>query len=148
MSDPQPPHLHLATDPATLAHPDLTTVRLLPYHFAKSKGIITARSVDNGIEVWLRPGVTAATLAEVRRTIGLPLQAVILETATFDACLAQVYTREDNTAEKLMGNMGDAVDLATLTQELPEITDLLETEDDAPIIRLINALLTQALKEK
>ncbi|MES2354179.1 MAG: type II secretion system ATPase GspE [Pseudomonadota bacterium] len=136
------------TDAAALAHPDPGTVRLLPYHFAKGKGIITARPVDGGIEVWLKPGVTAATLAEVRRIIGLPLQPVILQASTFDACLAQVYTREDNAAEKLMGDMGDAVDLATLAQELPEITDLLEAEDDAPIIRLINALLTQALKEK
>jgi len=131
-----------------LPHPDPEVVRILPYHFAKSKGIIAARSLDNGVEVWLKPGVTAATLAEVRRTIGRPLQPIILQTATFDACLAQVYTREDNAAEKLIGDMGDAVDLATLAQELPEITDLLETEDDAPIIRLINALLTQALKEK
>jgi len=135
-------------DVATLAPPDHDTVRLLPYHFAKSKGIVTVRPVNGGIEVWLKPGVTAATLAEVRRIIGLPLHPVMLQAATFDACLAQVYTREDNAAEKLIGDMGDAVDLATLAQELPEITDLLEAEDDAPIIRLINALLTQALKEK
>ena len=43
--------------------------------------------------------------------------------------------------------MGESVDLAKLTEELPEVADLLETENDAPIIRLINALLTQALRE-
>ena len=131
-----------------LGHPDPAIVRKLPYHFAKSKGIITAREVDSGIEVWLKPGVVATTLAEVRRIVGRPLQPVILQPATFDACLGQVYTREDNAAEQLIDDMGEASDLATLAQELPEITDLLEAEDDAPIIRLINALLTQALKEK
>ena len=43
--------------------------------------------------------------------------------------------------------MGDSVDLAKLTEQLPEVADLLETENDAPIIRLINALLTQAVRE-
>src|SRR3981081_2688141 len=38
-------------------------------------------------------------------------------------------------------------DLAHLAQELPEQADLLDSEDDAPIIRLINAVLTQAVKE-
>ena len=41
----------------------------------------------------------------------------------------------------------DATDLAHLAQDLPEQADLLESEDDAPIIRLINAVLTQAVKE-
>jgi type II secretory ATPase GspE/PulE/Tfp pilus assembly ATPase PilB-like protein len=43
--------------------------------------------------------------------------------------------------------MGESVDLAKLTEQLPEVADLLETENDAPIIRLINALLTQAVRE-
>src|SRR5919112_1197346 len=41
----------------------------------------------------------------------------------------------------------EATDLAHLAQELPENADLLESDDDAPIIRLINAILTQAVKE-
>jgi general secretion pathway protein E len=140
-------HPFAIVDASTLAHPDPATVRLLPYHFARAKGIITARPVDGGIEVWLKPGVQATTIAEVRRIAAKPLQPVMLEAATFDACLGQVYTREDNAAERMMGDIGQEVDLAQLAQELPEITDLLEAEDDAPIIRLINALLTQALKE-
>ncbi|MBW6496607.1 MAG: type II secretion system ATPase GspE, partial [Burkholderiaceae bacterium] len=39
------------------------------------------------------------------------------------------------------------VDLPRLLQDLPKIEDLLETEDDAPIIRMINALLTQASRD-
>ena len=132
---------------APLAQPDSDVVRRVPYHFAKAKGIIAAREQDGGVEVWLRPGVQATTLAEVRRLLGKPLMPAILDAATFDACLAKAYTREDNAAERMMDDIGEQVDLATLAQELPEVTDLLEAEDDAPIIRLINALFTQALKE-
>jgi general secretion pathway protein E len=40
------------------------------------------------------------------------------------------------------------VDLAQLVDELPDVGDLMDAEDDAPIIRLINAILSQAVKEK
>jgi len=139
----------------TLAQPDTTHTltsdaeagRRLPYHFAKAKGVIAARAVDDKIELWLRPGAQSATLAEVRRVLAAPLLTVMLTAEQFEQRLTQVYTRHDNAAERMMDDMGQDVDLQQLAQEMPEITDLLEAEDDAPIIRLINALLTQALRE-
>ena len=134
--------------PDTFAIPPVPgAVRRLPYHFAKSKGVIAARMIANKMEIWARPGVQAATLAEVRRMLGVPLIPLMLTPEQFEQRLTQVYTRQDNAAERLMDDMGQDVDLHKLAQEMPEITDLLESEDDAPIIRLINALLTQALRE-
>jgi len=46
-----------------------------------------------------------------------------------------------------MGGLEEEGDLAHLAQDIPEPSDLLESEDEAPVIRLINALLTQAVKE-
>ncbi|MGB9148630.1 MAG: type II secretion system ATPase GspE [Burkholderiales bacterium] len=134
-------------EPAALNPPDHHVVRLLPYAFARAKGVIAARHDGDGIEVWLRPGVEAATLAEVRRILARPLKPVLLPTELFESSLSSVYTRQDNEAEKLIDDMDQDVDLQQLAQEVPEITDLLESEDDAPIIKLINALLTQALRE-
>jgi general secretion pathway protein E len=47
----------------------------------------------------------------------------------------------------VMDDLDEEADLYALAEALPEPEDLLESEDDAPIIRLINALLTQAVKE-
>jgi general secretion pathway protein E len=127
------------------------TVRLLPYHFAKAKGVITAREVDGEIEVWLAPNPESATLAEVRRMTGKALRPALLSRSEFDARLARVYMHEtgggDQFVEDIASNIESSTDLAQLTESLPEITDLLETENDAPIIKLINALLTQAVRE-
>jgi general secretion pathway protein E len=129
------------------------TVRLLPYHFAKAKGVITAREVDGEIEVWLAPNPESATLAEVRRITGRALRPALLSQADFDARLARAYMSDagestaDQFVEDIASNIESSTDLATLTESLPEITDLLETENDAPIIKLINALLTQAVRE-
>src|SRR5437870_6930753 len=126
---------------------DPQTVRLLPYPFAKSKGVLAARVVGGALEVWIRPYPQAATLAEVRRMAGKPLREILLTPEEFEHCLVLAYTREPSAAETIVEDMGESVDLAKLTEQLPEVADLLETENDAPIIRLINALLTQAVRE-
>ena len=126
---------------------DPSTVRLLPYAFAKAKGVVAARVTAGALEVWIRGVPQASTLAEVRRITGKPLQEVILTPAEFEHCLALAYTREPNNAETIVEDMGESLDLAKLTEQLPEVADLLEAENDAPIIRLINALLTQAVRE-
>jgi general secretion pathway protein E len=126
---------------------DPQTVKLLPYPFAKSKGVLAARMSGGALEVWIRPYPQASTLAEVRRMAGTPLKEILLTPAEFEHCLALAYTREPSAAETIVEDMGESVDLAKLTEQLPEVADLLETENDAPIIRLINALLTQAVRE-
>ncbi|HET9579093.1 MAG TPA: type II secretion system ATPase GspE [Usitatibacter sp.] len=126
---------------------DAQVVRLLPYPFAKSKGVLAARMAGAAIEVWIRPYPQASTLAEVRRIAGKPLREVLLTPEEFEHCLALAYTREPSAAETIVEDLGESVDLAKLTEQLPEVADLLETENDAPIIRLINALLTQAVRE-
>jgi general secretion pathway protein E len=65
----------------------------------------------------------------------------------FNRYLAQAYSRPDSAATALMGDLETDLDLQQLATELPQVNDLLETEDDAPIIRLINAILTQSLRD-
>jgi general secretion pathway protein E len=130
-----------------LLPPDPHVTRLLPYFYAKAKGVIAARNVPGGIEVWVRPDCDAVTLAEMRRIMKQPLHPVVVSAERFEQCLGQAYSRGDNAAQQMIGDIGQDIDLAQLAQELPQITDLLEAEDDAPIIRLINALLTQALRD-
>ncbi len=134
---------------------EMHTVRLLPYHFAKAKGVITARAFNGEIEIWLAPNPESATLAEVRRMTGKSLRPVMLSEADFKVQLARAYAGDasedinsaDHFAIDIASNIDSASDLTLLTESLPDITDLLETENDAPIIKLINALLTQAVRE-
>ena len=131
---------------------DPLTVRLLPYHFAKAKGVITARQSGSEIEVWLAPDPASSTLSEVRRMTGKSLKPLLLSKDEFNSRLARAYSGGENTGnddavQEIASNIENATDLAQLTQSLPEIADLLETENDAPIIKLINALLTQGVRE-
>ena len=70
-----------------------------------------------------------------------------LPTAEFEDRLRGTYDKGSSQADQLMDDMGEGLDLERLAEEMPQTTDLLEADDDAPIIRLINALLTQAIRE-
>ena len=128
--------------------PDASAARLLPYHFAKAKGLLAARAHAESVELWLRAGsVEASSIAEARRILGRPVKTETLPAEKFDTLLAQAYSRAARSAGQLAIDLGQDVDLAQLAEELPQVTDLLEAEDDAPIIRLLNAILTQALRD-
>ena len=126
---------------------DPAVVRRIPYHAARGQGIVAARQVGDAIEVWVRQGAGVAALSEARRVLAAPLLPVLLAAEEFDARLAQAYAREDRHAAQIMDDLEQEIDLSALAQDIPAVGDLLESEDDAPIIRLINALLAQALRE-
>jgi general secretion pathway protein E len=119
----------------------------LPYHFARRHGVISACLRNGLIEVWAKPGLTSSVLAELDRALGHPVQVRELSAPMFDSALNRAYERGVSQAMDIVDDLDEDLDLAELTQNLPQAKDLMESEDDAPIVRLINALLTQAVRE-
>ena len=137
-------HLPEAVDsmPAVAA-----AVPSLPFVFAKRNGVLVGDVSSENIVVLMRPGVSSATLAEVSRFLSVPVHFELIDVDEFDARLQKAYEQHSGEAMQMMDDLDDEADLFAIAQALPEPEDLLESEDDAPIIRLINALLTQAIKE-
>ena len=121
--------------------------RRLPFAYAKRQGVLVHQWENGRVKVWCRPDVDSNALAEVRRYLGAPLVLQPLELDKFDYLLRQAYEQGSTEAMEIMEDMGDDVDLSRIAQQLPEPEDLVESQDDSPIIRLLNAVLTQAVKE-
>ena len=126
-----------------LTHP--LPVRRLPFSFAKRHGVVVLRQ-DNHIVLGLRPGVDLVAIAETRRFSQEPLPLVHLTLDAFEKELARAYEHDAGAAMQLAEDL-DSLDLASLADQMPQTEDLLEQQDDAPIIRLINAILGEAIKE-
>ena len=58
------------------------------------------------------------------------------------------YQRGDNQARQAADDLGSDIDFTGLLEDLPRDIDLMESEDDAPVIKLINAVLSQAINER
>src|SRR3954469_1632985 len=121
--------------------------RRLSFAFAKRHGVLVKRFVDGVAECAYRADTTPMAIAEVRRFLRTKMKLERVDETEFDALLRTAYEGGNRATMQAAEGLEESTDLAHLAQELPDQADLLESEDDAPIIRLINAVLTQAVKE-
>jgi general secretion pathway protein E len=122
--------------------------KLLPYAFARDFALLARPAADAGaaIEVWVSSATAPAAIAEVSRRFGR-IQLVTMARAELDAAIVAAYAGGGGDASQVADEFDLDLDLTKLLQDVPAIEDLLESSDDAPVIRMINALLTQALRE-
>ncbi len=119
----------------------------LPFSFAKRHGVVVTAVAEDHATVTHRPGISRRIVAELRRVLKVPVTLLPVTEERFDEALTAVYEQQSNQAMEMAEGLGDDLDLSEVAQQLAEPGDLLDSDDDAPIIRLINALLTQAIKE-
>lgn len=127
----------------------------LPFSFARRHGIVFKLPEEESmrglsgpemIEAVIKKDVSLAALSEARRFAGKKLKFCEVDDEAFEAVLSEVYQDNSGEAMAAMEDIGEDMDLFRLAEEMPETEDLLEADDDAPIIKLINALLTEAVK--
>ncbi len=140
-----PDQLTLADEPADTETTAETLA--LPFAFAKRHGILISDADPKKADAVYRKGASAVGIAEVRRFAGRPLSLRKVSTEEFDAMLQASYEQGSQKAMQMVDGLDDEMDLTQVAQELQEPSDLLESDDDAPIIRFINAVLTEAVKE-
>ncbi len=122
-------------------------MQLLPYRLARQAGLAVVPG-DAGWQLWLREDADSAQLQELLRVQGRPASVCQLSRAAFDERLGGLYQAGEGAAEALIEGIGEQVDLDSLMSEMPRIEDLLESDDEAPVIRLINGLFAQALQRQ
>ena len=119
----------------------------LPFSFARRLGVLL-EGTGPTLRLAIRNDTPLTALAEVRRLAGLDLPLEILESAVFATRLADAYREGQSAAVQVAQGLDEELDLLSLADQLPHTADLLEQEGDAPIIRLINAMLSEAVREK
>ena len=117
----------------------------LPFGFAKRHGVLLQRQAA-GWQLYIHDATQPSAVLEVRRMLAEPFQIARLNAVEFEAMLEASYQRDSSEAQQLMEDIGNEVNLASLADDIQESEDLLENEDDAPIIKLINAMLGEAIK--
>ena len=119
---------------------------LLPFGFARRHGVLLDRRNGSAIALH-KDKLSLSTIAELQRFTGELPDFKQVQEAEFDEALSDVYSGDATDTRQMVADLGEEVDLARLADSVPENSDLLEREEDAPVIRLINALLAEALRE-
>lgn len=127
------------------ANADIKIPRL-SYSFAREHGVMTLARETGGVIIAL-PEADLSALIEARRIADQPLSVEKVSKPEFDRLLAQTYAHGD-LAETAETALGGPEDLNALADNLPRTSDLLDSEDDAPVIRLINGVLQEAIRTR
>jgi general secretion pathway protein E len=125
--------------PITVAQ--ITPLLDLPYAFAKAHGLVLRHESNARLIVAMRKGADPLMLLEVRRYLAMPFDVEIADNQTFDRYLSDHYAM-DGSAAAMAGSIGH-----NDGDMLPSVDDLLDSADDAPVIRLINGIIAEAVRQ-
>lgn len=117
------------------------------YRFARQRGVTVMPADHGSLALAVRAPADLNAVAEVMRQMDGEVDIHTLSPPDYEALLSQLYQANEGAAQQVVEDLGEDLDLARLAEDIPTSQDLLDSEDDAPIIKLINGILTQALKE-
>jgi len=126
---------------------DAELVRQVPINFAKQTLILPLRLEGEAVALLVADPLDTTVLDHARMLLQRNVSPHVASAAVIVDAINGIYDRAVNEAEQLVGEM-EAQDLQSLAHELEEPQDLLDTDDEAPIIRLVNSLLFRAAKER
>ncbi|HEY0963940.1 MAG TPA: type II secretion system ATPase GspE [Pseudomonadales bacterium] len=121
--------------------------RQLPFGFAQGHGVLVDTTAPH-LRIVHRPGITTQVLAELARVFGPHFELAAVSDGEFRQRLSAAFARDNSVALQVAEDLGADVNLARLADEIPAIGELMEGEDSAPVIKLINALISQAVRER
>ena len=119
----------------------------VPYAFARDNHILLRPVGERDGELWISTATPLAAIQEVGRLVPGRVQTRHVDDDELAQAIAQAYARAEDSAQRVVDDIEGEIDITRLLQETPDVEDLLETEDDAPVIRMINALLTHAARD-
>ncbi len=119
----------------------------LSYSFARLHGVVVAEGKGGNPVLAHRPGAAREALLEARRAFGRPIQPSSISADDFSRLIAKTYAQSD-LSRSADAAIGDPEDLSQLASGLPKSSDLLDDADDAPVIRLINGILQEAIRSR
>jgi len=123
-------------------------MQLLPYHFAKKHHVLITDIDSDIITVHCTKYPEQAIYAELLRHYKKKITINNIDFEQFNVLLAETYQQASNKTQEVADAVSAELDLSQLLEDLAEHEDLLDSADDAPIIRLLNNIFSQAIKQK
>ena len=109
-------------------------------------GALPAYRSDGATVVWVRPELDWSALLETQAEFGDGFTPVMVPEEMFNLAMQRAFEGAGAAAD-VVQDLDQVIDLESLSKDLPQTSDLLDSQDDAPIIRLLNSVLTQAIEE-
>ena len=117
-------------------------IRNIPINYAKNHEILPFKEETHSVFVLTSNPVNLKAMDDLRVLFKKPTRAVMVTSSRVQDAINRVYEKGTAALDGL-----DEIEEENYDLDEP-IVDLLEAEDDAPVIKLVNTLLFRAVKEK
>jgi len=117
---------------------EMAAATRLPITYAKIHGILVTGERDDGVSVICSNPLDTSAIDDVRATFQKPLELSVAPAELLIDAINRVYERGATMSE---------LEPVQKNEDEEEI-DILDSDEDAPIIRWVNSLLSQAVKER
>jgi general secretion pathway protein E len=122
-------------------------VAKLPINFAKRYQLLPVQRSGDAIVVATADPSQLGPLDDVRLLLHKPIRVVVAPGPVIVDAINRIYDAASNTASDLMEGL-DEDRLEMMATDFEETQDLLDADEEAPIIRLVNSVLFQAVKDR
>ena len=128
----------------------MNLVNDLPYDYARRHGVCVTDLMGEDYQLCYQGELPADILNEIQRYIGASLPLQFIAENDFESLLQKHYEGKGSSSSEVFSNLSfdESTDLNELSASIDEPGDILDTSDDAPIIRLTNAIFFEAVREK
>jgi general secretion pathway protein E len=125
-------------------------IKKVPIHFARRYRVLPLKMEEGAILVAITDPLETTALDDLRLLLGMPVKAVLTSPLSLMTCLNRAYDEAASPtgAAQVMEDIAASENLDQLAHELDEPKDLLDATDEAPIIRLVNSVLFQAVRQR
>jgi type IV pilus assembly protein PilB len=129
---------------------DPEVVKVIPQETANSHHMVPISRIENVLTVAVSNPFDVVTLDQLRNTTGCDLRLVLSLPENIERALNRVYNPGAAELEAVMGEMGDADIEVKKEEEIEEldIEKLAKDDGESPVIRFVNLVIYQAIKER
>ena len=119
----------------------------VPLAFARQHKLIPVRSEDGMVLVATSNPLNLQPLDDVSTLLHAPVEPILSTEGEILSALNRLYDSGSQTAAQVIEDL-DAEELGIVAHDLERTQDILDQDSEAPIIRLVNSILSQAVRDR
>ena len=118
----------------------------VPVHFARNYNLVALEATEDGLKVATCSPLDPHPMDDLSSLLGVEVDAVLAPKPEITTLIARAYRHKADGVDEALDAVAEDGDIGSLAAEIDDSEDVLDVSNKAPIIKLVNTILFQALK--
>ena len=110
--------------------------------------VVPIKFERNALTIAMADSLNVSTLDDLRFTLGIPVKGAVAAKEDIAGTIAKLYGVEEETVSELLREIEEELPTKKIGEEEMDVDTLQEMASGAPVVKLLNLILTQAIKDR